>query len=227
MIDESQDLSYLLQQNRDHSVKIVDEIKNGQRPEPLKAEKSASLEDFIEMVGMLIRKTMKKQRVEFIPDEGARLSVDVTQKMDHPYITFDVISRVPSKELKPRVREVIRENIPDKRNQRTGLVWGQRQDAVIQFNIFACDYIKANDVMKKLEDLIFMYTAFFKKNGVAEVLFRQQGTDQNLDYYRQGCSVRSLQYSLSIEKLMVQYDSDIESIAFQGYETNHKEENAK
>lgn len=98
------------------------------------------------------------------------------------------------------------------------MVWGQRQKVIVQFNILACDYVQANRVMNNLEELIFKYTAYLKKNGVAEILFQMQGTDRNLDYYRQSSSVRSLQYMIEIEKLFVQFDSDIEDATILGFQ---------
>ena len=66
--------------------------------------------------------------------------------------------------------------------------------------------------MNDFEDLIFNYTPYFKKNGVAEILFEKHFTDKNLDLFRQTLSVRSLQYYLEIEKLTAVFETDIEEI---------------
>lgn len=211
-------LADLLQTQKDHQDNIVDNIDHTGSPGYLKANKSATLDDFITMLAMLVKKTMKKDGVEFVPDEGARIELDPKKTLDHPYILFDVVSRIPQTELKPRAREVIRERTDDQANARNGLVWGQRQKVIVQFNVIACDYVQANRVMNNLEELIFKYTAYFKKNGVAEILFQMQGTDRNLDYYRQSTSVRSLQYMIEIEKLFVQFDSDIEDATILGFQ---------
>ena len=212
------DLADLLQIQKDHQDNVVDAIDHTGTSRYLKANKSATLDDFVAMVAMLVKKTMKKDAVEFVPDEGARIELDPKKTLDHPYILFDVISRIPMTELKPRAREVIEERTDDKANARSGMVWGQRQKVIVQFNILACDYVQANRVMNNLEELIFKYTAYLKKNGVAEILFQMQGTDRNLDYYRQSSSVRSLQYMIEIEKLFVQFDSDIEDATILGFQ---------
>lgn len=208
-------LEALLQIQRDGEAAIDDAKYNG-LPSFLRAEKSATLDDFIDMVGMLVSKRMKKMGVHFIPDEGARIELEPDKSLEHPYITFDVISRTPLTELKPRAREDVTESIDDKDNARSGMVWGQRQKVIIQFHVLACDYREANKVMNSLEELIFKYTAFFKKNGVAEILFQQQGTDRNMDFYRQSASVRSLQYRVDIEKLFVQFEADLEDATLLG-----------
>ena len=208
------DLEYMLQQRKDASNNhIVNNIARQWDKTPLKADKSADLEDFIEMISKIVTKTIGKQLgVVFIPDEGARILKDDKYTLDNPYILYEVISREPISELKPSVRQEIIEETEDEINARHGTIWGQKFISIVQFNIIACDYKTANKVMKDFEELIFKYTGYFKKNGVAEILFKTQLTDQNLDFYRQSCSVRSLQYNIEIEKLFVQFKSDINKI---------------
>jgi len=180
--------------------------------EPTKSLKSASLHDFVEMVAKIVSKTMKKEKVIFMPDEGTRLTVDPSKPIENPYIFFEVIERKPKKELKPRERESIMEVGDDKKSIRQGRIWGQKFTAIVQFNFLACDYSTVNTVMNDFEDLIFKYTPYFKKNGVAEILFEKHFTDKNLDMFRQSLSVRSLQYYLEIEKLIAVFESEIEDI---------------
>lgn len=177
------------------------------------ARQSASLEDFMEMISMLISKSMKKMQVEFSPDEGARPTQDLAQKIEHPYIYYELISREPKSERKPRVREDITEITRNENDKRGGRIWGQKFKCLVQFNILACDYKTANKVMNDFESLIFNYTAYFKKNGVAEILFERHFTDKNLDIYRQSLSVRSMQYYVEVEKLFAEFVSDIRDIA--------------
>ncbi len=204
----------MLQQQRDYiDNHVVEQIPELEKIPPLQANKSATLEDFIEMVNNVSLKALKKYNVEFIPDEGARLQKDFKTNLEKSYILYQVISREPLLELKPRTRQdIIEHNSVESITERHGTVWGQKSLAVVQFNILACDYKTANKVMNVFEELIFKYTAYFKKNGVAEILFKKQLTDQNLDYYRQSLSVRSLQYEVRIEKLYAQFKSDIADI---------------
>ena len=168
------------------------------------------------MVGKAVSKAMKKKKVEFMPDEGARLTSDMLEKLDHPVITYSVIDMVPKGELKPRIRESINERLSGKINMnadRPGHVMGQKFKCIVQFNVIASDYKQSDSVMKDFEDLIFTYTAYFKRNGVAELLFSKRFTDQNLDTYRQSASVRSLQYYVEIEQLYAEFTTVTELVA--------------
>ena len=209
-MNQSTDLEYLLKLKEQDENKIVTHTNLLKEAKPLQADKSATLEDLIEMISMLVNKTMKKQNVVFVPDEGARIRIDQKESLDKSYIFYEVISREPILEKKPRYREEITENTNS--NPRTGMILGQKFKSLIQFNILSCDYKTANTVMNTLESLLFRYTAFFKKNGVSEFLFRNQITDQNLNYYRQSLSVRSLIYSVIVEKLYTQFKTDIQDI---------------
>lgn len=211
-MDSSTELEYLLKLKEQNNNKITNNTIDNpiMNPNYLKSDKSATLEDLIEMISMLVNKTMKNLNVIFVPDEGARIRLDQKETLNNSYIFYDVISREPILEKKPRYREEIIENTED--NPRTGMIFGQKFKSLIQFNVLACDYKTANIVMNTLESLLFKYTAFFKQNGISEFLFRNQITDQNLNYYRQSLSVRSLIYSVIVEKLYTQFKTDIQDI---------------
>ena len=179
---------------------------------PTTAQKASTLEEFMEMIGKLVSKTMKKKKVEFSPDEGARPIFDSSKPIDHPYIFYEVLIREPKTERKPRSREDIVEVTMDDGSKRHGRIWGQKFKCIVQFNILASDYRTANEVMNNFESLIFNYTAYFKKNGVAEILFEKHFTDKNLDPFRQSLSIRTLQYYVEVEKLFTEFLSDIEDV---------------
>lgn len=208
------DMERLLQSRQDNGGNILSAnyVPSDTNQEPQKATKSASLQDFVEMVAMLVSKSMKKRNVVFKPDEGARIAVDPSKTLENPYIFFEVIERKPKLERKPREREAFSEISNDKSNKRQGRIWGQKFSAIVQFNFLACDYSTVNAVMNDFENLIFNYTPYFKKNGVAEILFEKHFTDKNLDIFRQTLSARSLQYYLEIEKLIAVFESEIKDI---------------
>ena len=178
----------------------------------LKAVENATLEDFISMLAEVCSKMMYKWNAELNPNEGAIIRDD-DQKLEHPVILYEVVDRVPHNELKPRQLEDIVEQIDENGRTRTGRIWSQRFDCVIQFNVVASDYATANKVMSTLEDAIFTYSGYFKSKGVGELLFKRHFTDKTYDRYRQWLSVRSLQYRLVIEKLTTVFDTTIESIS--------------
>lgn len=174
-----------------------------------KADKAATLFDFIKMVDKLVTLTMPK--IKFLPDEGKILDLDMMTNFDEPLITYKVISRKPKSELKPRVRETITEKVSDG-DSRVGEIYGQKFECLIQFNVIASVYSEAEEVMEKFEELITTYTGFFKKNGVAELLFREHLTDDFYSKLRETLSVRNLTYYVEIEKLTVIFKEKIKEI---------------
>lgn len=178
------------------------------------ADKNCDLDDLFTMINKLVVKALKKDNVEFNPDEGARFVVDQQVPINHPIIQFDVISYEPKLELKPRIINQFIEESDDKNDRwkRHGQVWSQRFKCVIQFNIIGSDYITANKVMRDFEELMFRYAGYFKQQGVAEIVFKSRFSDKNYDYYRQNLSVRSLQYYVEIERNYVSYDTDISGV---------------
>ena len=176
------------------------------------ASKNATVEDFISMVTKLSNKALKSLNVEFYPDEGATIA-DPEKKLEKTAILYRVIERKPKNELKMRHSENIEEVVDEKTNKkRLGQIWSQRQDCIIQFDIIASDYATANKVMNSFEDMIFQYSGYFKKNGIAEIYFKKYFTDTSIDRYRQYLSVRSIQYFVEIEKQTTIFNSTLEEI---------------
>ena len=178
-----------------------------------RSAQGADLDDLADMLAKLVSKSMRKSKVEFSPNEGARPLTDASTKIDSPRIYFSIIDSAPKNELKPRVREEINELTEDKLNRRMGTVYGKRYVNIVQFDIFATDYTEANTVMKNFEELIFDYSSYLKENGIAEIYLQKRFTDRNLDAYRQHFSVRSLQYYVETEKLFARFGEVVESVS--------------
>lgn len=224
----SNDLERLLQEQ--------EYIKNGRREDYevipgnevntpiLKAEKSATLFDFITMIDKLVTLTMKN--VKFIPDEKTLKDLDVMNNIDKPIITYKVIERIPKIELKPRLRESFNTNDKVTGEDSLGEVYAQKFACQIQFDILASVYNEAEQVMNDFEELMFAYTGYFKKNGVAELYFKKHLTDSMFENLRENLSIRSLQYYVEIEKITVIFREKIKEIEIlaQKKETNKKEE---
>lgn len=201
------DLSTLLQARVDNA-SVVNRVTR-LIPEGIpkqQAAKNATLPDFFRMVSTIITKAVKERNVIFEPDEGVRIRVDQVKPVDETHIYYSVISRKPCLELKPRERQEVSE-VDNAGKVRQGRIWGQRFKCLVQFDIISGDYKTADTVMELFEDVMFNYTSYFKKNGVAEILFEEQLTDQNLNIYRQTMSVRSLRYLVWIEKLHAAFDT--------------------
>lgn len=204
-------LEELLQRNERSYFAKNSEISNN--PSSIQtAEKSASLFDLMKMINKLVTLTMSDLSVEFIPDEGRVLMLNVNQQLDHPTITYKLINREPKTELKPRQRQVINEKTENQEDERIGEVYGQKFKCLVQFNIFASVYTTAEEVMERFEELMFTYAGYFKKNGISEILFQKQLNDQSFDTFRQTISVRNVQYYTEVEKLTVLFREKIKDI---------------
>ena len=155
---------------------------------------------------------MHAEGVKFIPDEGKKLAIDPSKPIEHPYITYKIVSRIPKTEKKPRIRESISEITHDKDEKRSGYVYGQKFQTIMQFDIYAADWREAEQTLNSFEDLMLTYTYYFKQNGVGELMFHKQFTDENLSIFRETMSIRSVQYYLEIEKLTKIFYDEIESI---------------
>ena len=179
--------------------------------EQLKSDKSASMFDFIRMIDKIVTLTMKDLNVEFIPDEGKIIYLSSDQKLDHPIITYKLKERKAKGELKPRFRENFIEDKKDL-NSRIGEIYGQKFKCKLQFNIFASEYRLAEKVMEKFEEMMIIYAGYFKKNGVGEIIFDKQYTDDNFELMRQTLSIRNICYYVEIEKLTVIMRESIKTI---------------
>ena len=167
--------------------------------------------DFIRMIDKIVTLTMKDLNVEFIPDEGKIVYLSNDQKLEHPIITYKIKERKAKGELKPRFRENFIEDKKDL-NSRIGEIYGQKFKCKLQFNIFASEYRLAEKVMEKFEEMMIIYAGYFKKNGVGEIIFDKQYTDDNFELMRQTLSIRNICYYVEIEKLTVIMRESIKTI---------------
>lgn len=218
MYSTMQDFESLLRQqeeNKNHNV--TNDLPSSIEKMPkkrLQADNAVDIDGAILLISKIVTKALKKYNVEFVPDEGQRIIYDHNIKIDHPYIFYQILENRPTKELKPRVRKITTEDRApyDESMARQGSVYGIRLRGQIQFNIIACDYLQATEVMKAFEEVLFNYTSYFKRNGVAEFIFMNRFTDRNYDVYRQSVSVRSLQYMIETERNYAEFGSDMSDI---------------
>lgn len=200
---------------RETSAEEIIKIAEAEHPEDkyiLTAEANASIFDLIKMIDKLVKITMKDLDVQFVPDEDKIPVTTPDIQLNTPYITYKVIERVPKGELKPRVRQQIEEKSHDVDEARVGQVFGQKFSSIIQFDIFSSVYATAEQVMERFEELLFVYAGYFKRKGVSEIYFKKQFTDSSYDIYRQQISVRSIQYYVETEKLIVVFRDKIQEV---------------
>lgn len=182
----------------------------------LRSKGSASFEGFIEMVSKLVCLTMEDMNVEFLPDENKHVIINPDIKLDKTYITYRLLSRLPNREIKHMAREEIIEPGVNEEEDRSGIIYGQKYNCTVQFNIFASEYKTANEVMKTFEEMIFSFTGYMKEKGIENILFKGQMTDDDFDVYRKTMSVRNLKYEIQTEDLLAIFKDKIQSIITRG-----------
>lgn len=206
----------LLQRREDIDDIFKDNPEDPPGPLPrTRAEGSANLTDLMRMIATIITKATKKRNIVFEADEGARPIIDQATALDKPHIYYEILSRQPKKELKPMERQEII-GYDSKHQACYGIVWTQRQVCSVQFNIVATDYEAADRTMELFEELMLNYTSYFKRNGIAEIFFTNQVTDQNWNAYRQSMSVRNLRYYVEIEKVHIAFNGSVIDGIFTG-----------
>jgi hypothetical protein len=201
-------LQELLQKQRDNlsmdipkQDRLYPEQINTQR-----SKKGATLRDFIDMVADLTDKILgKKYDITFDPDEGHTPN-DVDKLKGHPRIIYKLVSRKPKLERKERPLDMFSDN------GTAYQIWAQSFTCMIQFTVLAGTYDVADKAMTDFEDMLSKYAGYFKENGVSEILFEKQFTDENYDSYRQSISVRTLQYRVDIQRVKQLTDTTMQDL---------------
>lgn len=180
----------------------------------LRSNESASFDDFIKMTSKLVCLTMDdlEYDVEFMPQDNQDKIIDPDIKTDKVFITYNLVSREPLREIKPMAREEIREKCDVSGEERGGMIYGQKYNCEVQFNIFASEYKIANEVMKIFEDMLFSFTGYMKERGISNILFKKQFTDTDFNIYRKSLSVRNLRYTIETESLIVVMSDRVDQI---------------
>lgn len=120
----------------------------------------------------------------------------------YPVVVYRLMERRPAEgivERKPRHRETVVD--PNNPGQYV-LLMGQMFDYFVQFNVMAKSNDEADDLLDKFETFILTYTPFFKENGVNQIWFERQLSDDVITSWRDPVFVRSVIYRLRMEKIV-------------------------
>lgn len=180
-----------------------------------RAEKNCSLYDFLDMVGIIVDYSLSDIKTQFISDEDENKIKDPAISLEHPFISYRVISRKPLNEYKPTTKEEIIEH-DENNEQRPGELKTITFKCLVQFNIFASENKVANQVMERFEELMLSYAGYLMKQGVRQVYFKEQITDEDYNTFRDTLSVRNLIYYVEIEKMMVIFKRRISDALLKG-----------
>lgn len=192
---------------------IKKDIETRDKYKRYKSVKSCTFYEFISMIQKITERTIgQKQNVLFYPEEGKIPVESFSTQTSGTIITYKLITREPIKEIGYRHRESIVEYDEQGKPHRKGEVLGQKQQILVQFDFFSPTVREVEEVMNKFEENMILYKGYLMQNGVGEIIFQRQETDEKLETFRQSTSVRSLIYYVEIEKLIEKLDHDIISI---------------
>lgn len=142
-----------------------------------------------------------------------------------PAITYRLKKRTLNdqfKDIKPRYRGTIKHPYI---NGEFVQMYGQMFDLLIEFSIYSTSAEEADELVIELEEFLQLYAGHFKKNGVQEILFYEQGEDDVVEEQRVDTPSRSLLYVMRFEKLIIKLLNDIQQISVQA--NIHSEEQSK
>lgn len=198
-MDKIDELELLLKNKKIHEQHYIngktdDIIANTTRQ---RSDKGCTCFDFIKMVQRITQLDLARYNIDFSSDRFKYKTTDPQIELDNPIITYQTVSRIPNGEIKPRIRDTVTDND----NHLAGNVWAQKFNCVIQFNIFANVYSLAEEVMNSFESMMIKYAGYFKRNGVAELYFKEEIADSYYDMFRQVISVRNIRYIVHIEHI--------------------------
>ncbi len=120
-----------------------------------------------------------------------------------PIIIYSILSKKPgsygrNSEIKPRHRETLKDE-----NGEIIEVYAQMFDYSILFEIWESDGETADETLDRFQKFIFQYTGYFKKLGVAELIFNNIDgkKSDNSDMWRADLSCRKVIYDIRIEEI--------------------------
>jgi hypothetical protein len=139
----------------------------------------------------------------------------IHEDVQYPLITYRLLKRVVNpnfKERKPRLRDIIRHPYaPDHFIE----LYGQIFDVLVEFKIYSLSQEEADELVIEFEDFLYLYTGFFKKKGVQEILFYAQEEDEVITKDKYSVAVRTLQYQMRLEKVTPRFLNQIQDLAVQ------------
>ena len=169
---------------------------------------TATYPEFIKLVDKLIELTNKsrERQITFTQYRGN----DSRDDIPLPLVTHRVYRRVPQ-EIKPRPREPI--NDPENEGRAIN-VMGQKFDYTVELTIIDSDYSTADETMHEIEDLLSIYAGFLKKQGVSEIRFSEQLTDDAVNNKESFYCIK-LRYTVVLERITLMSDVKIQQIIAQ------------
>lgn len=132
-------------------------------------KEGTSIKHFFKM----IKDTGKKIDSDFLfyPET----SVHISDEIKFPCITYRVYSREPYQGHKPRRKDTYQS---EEDKSQTILKYSQMFAGTIEFAVWGKSYNTVDDKREWFEKFMLRYTDLFRKEGMLEIIFREQQEDQ-------------------------------------------------
>lgn len=115
-----------------------------------------------------------------------------------PIVIYEVLSRTPSIEIKPRIREIV----PDITDSRYKVeIWGQIKHNEVLFACHAKRAKRAEEIIEEIEDIIELNKGYFKENGIIEILYGGRIRDDKITKWRDDLYRKGVSFSITTEKI--------------------------
>lgn len=179
----------------------------------LKADKGSSFLEFIDdLRDLWIQRYGRTE--EHLVDIVRK---NATRKEDNRdvAITYKVMERTISpdfNDVKPKYRTRM---VHPLRSDQHVEIYGQMFDMVIEFAIQGRTNEEADEIMEQFEDFITIYTSFFTRSGVQDIRFLRQLEDQTIRENEGERHMRTLLYTIRIERVTFKYLNEISHIELQ------------
>jgi hypothetical protein len=140
----------------------------------LQAERSASFNDFTDMMHQLLKAAWGNDWGTFTEDYPNGRDA---QHIELPMITYSIKSKVPgivgkdTREIKPRFRQVIDTVNPPSGEAEKLNIYSQVFDYHVEFEMWADTNSAMNALCERFEEFMMIYSGYFLQQGVQQLIF--------------------------------------------------------
>jgi hypothetical protein len=167
----------------------------------LTSNKSCDYEEFTDMVHALLKSAWGNDWGTFT--EAFPNGTD-PKNVTFPVITYQLKEKRPGivgkgvQEIKPRFRQEFSQEDSQGKTQLMN-VYSQVYDNDMCFEVWEENNVKANQVAKRFEDFMRVYTGYFKSNGVKEIIFINMSQVSESGRWKDDIVCRNYKYLVRLE----------------------------
>lgn len=137
-----------------------------------------------------------------------------TDQYTLPQITYDIYSRETAEKtpIKPIKTDTIKEIVNGQETGDSIIIYRQWFDCIIEFNVWGNTSFEARETQVKFETLMQIYTGYFKKSGISNLVFLKEIPALESGKYVDGLNMKCILYGCMLEKITTIRASTIKQI---------------